>query len=52
MTQAKQPTRLKRIIRSRWWEKVPWQRADVNPVISSGLEDSLSGRVHALSNPG
>ncbi len=36
----------------RWWEEIPWQRADVNPVISSGLEDALSDRVRALSNPG
>ncbi len=37
----------------RWWEDVPWQPADVNPVISSGLEDALTDRVRALAtDPG
>jgi L-ascorbate metabolism protein UlaG (beta-lactamase superfamily) len=33
---------------TRWWPEVPWKTADENPVLSTGLSESLQQRIRAL----
>ncbi len=38
------PTKLER-----WWPEIPWSKAEQTPVTSSGLDETLEARVHALT---